>query len=112
MGLLKQLYDFGEEALARLAQELLSSPCVADALAAALQRGFAAKGRMDKNIQMLLGLLNLPSRADLARIVTKLEILQGSLVNLNLKVDRLLATRPPPRPRKTPAPPAGGAPGT
>ena len=57
-------------------------------------------------MQTLLGLLNLPSHADLARIVTKLEVIQGSLVNLNLKVDRLLAgDRPRSRRRRRKAPP-------
>jgi hypothetical protein len=112
MRILKRLYDFGEEALARLAQELLSNPLVAEAFTAALQKGFAAKGRMDKNMQTLLALLNLPSRADLGRIVTKLEAIQGSLVNLNLKVDRLLAAKPAPRQRnrrKPARPPADAA---
>jgi hypothetical protein len=48
---------------------------------------------MDRNMQALLGLFNMPSRADLSRVVTKLEAIQGSLVNLNLKMDRLLATQ-------------------
>jgi hypothetical protein len=39
--------------------------------------------------------------------VTKLEAIQGSLVNLNLKVDRLLATGPVPRRRSTRKPAAG-----
>jgi hypothetical protein len=41
----------------------------------------------------MLQMLNLPTRADLARLQTKLEVIQGSLVNLSLKVDRLLADR-------------------
>jgi hypothetical protein len=45
----------------------------------------------------VLALLNMPSRADVNRLVTKLEAIQGNLVNLNLKVDRLLATRAPRR---------------
>ena len=108
MRLLKRLYEFGEEALAQLAQELLSNPRVAEALTAALQRGFAAKGQIDRNMQTLLGLLNVPSRADFNRLLTKLEAIQGSLVNLNLKVDRLMASRPRRPARKKPAdePPA------
>lgn len=39
----------------------------------------------------MLGLLNVPSRADFAKLLTKLEVIQGTLVNLNIKVDRLLA---------------------
>jgi hypothetical protein len=71
----------------------------------ALQAGMETKGHIDRNMQTLLGLLNLPSRADLNRITTKLEVLQGSLTNLNLKVDKLLAERRrAPRPRRRPGP--------
>jgi len=93
MRIVKRLYEFGEEQLARLAGELLSNPAVSEAVSTAFQKAFETKGRVDRNMQTFLGLLNLPSRADLNRLVTKLEALQGSLVNLNLKVDRLLATR-------------------
>ena len=91
--ILKRLYGFGEEKLARFAEELLSNPRVADAFSAALRKAFETKGRVDRNMQLLLGLLNLPSRTDLTRLVTKIEAIQGSLVNLNLKVDRLLAAQ-------------------
>jgi len=62
-----------------------------------VQAAVEAKGRIDRNVQMVLGLMNLPSRADLTRIATKLEAMQGSLVNLNLKVDRLLSVSKPRR---------------
>jgi hypothetical protein len=91
--ILKRLYGFGEEKLARFAEELLSNPRVADAFSAALRKAFETKGRVDRNMQLLLGLMNLPSRADLTRLATKIEAIQGSLVNLNLKVDRLLAVQ-------------------
>jgi hypothetical protein len=57
----------------------------------AVQAGLETKGHIDRNIQTVLGLLNVPSRADLNKLATKIEVLQGSLTNLNLKVDRLLA---------------------
>lgn len=87
----------GEAKLGQLAEELLSNPRVADAFANTLRKAFETKGKVDKNLQTVLALLNMPSRADVSRILTKLEAIQGSLVNLNLKVDRLLATRPPRR---------------
>ena len=104
MRIVKRLYEFGEEQLARLAGELLSNPAVAEALSTAFQKAFETKGKVDRNIQTLLGMLNLPSRADVNRLLTKLEAIQGSLVNLNLKVDRLMSTRPPRRrpSKKTP----------
>jgi hypothetical protein len=104
--ILKRLYGFGEERLGRFAEELLSNPRVADAFSVALRRAFETKGRVDRNMQTVLALLNLPSRADLNRLLTKLEAIQGSLVNLNLKVDRLMATRTPRR--RSTRKPAGG----
>lgn len=92
--ILKRLYDFGEERLARLAEELLANPRFADAFSRALQSALETKGRVDRNMQTLLALLNLPSRTDVNRLLTKLDAIQGSLVNLNLKVDRLLAGQP------------------
>jgi hypothetical protein len=77
------------EQMARLAEELLQRPLVAKAFAGALQRGLETKGAIDRNVQTVLSLLNLPSRADLNRLLTKLEVIQGSLTNLSLKVDRL-----------------------
>jgi hypothetical protein len=92
--MLKRLLGLGEERLGRLAEELLSNPRVAETFSAALTKAFEAKGHVDRNMQTVLGLLNLPSRGDMNRLLTKLEAIQGSLVNLNLKVDRLLSTRP------------------
>jgi hypothetical protein len=97
---LKRLYGLGEEALGRLAEEMLSNPRVAEGFSRALQKAFDTKGRVDRNMQTVLGLLNLPSRADVSRILTKLEAIQGSLVNLNLKVDRLMGERARPRRRR------------
>lgn len=82
-----------KERLQRLAEELLANRRFADMLMSAVQAGLETKGHIDRNIQTVLGLLNLPSRADLNKLATKLEVLQGSLTNLNLKVDRLLAER-------------------
>jgi hypothetical protein len=79
--------------LARFAEELLKRPVVAQAFAGALQRGLETKGAIDRNVQSVLSLLNLPSRADVSRLLTKLEVIQGNLTNLSLKVDRLEAAQ-------------------
>src|SRR5215813_717108 len=90
--------------LSRLAEDLLSRPLLAQALSSALRRGLETKGQIDRNVQTLLSLLNLPSRADVNRLLTKLEIIQGNLTNLSMKVDRLEAAqrraRKPRKPRK------------
>ena len=76
---------------------MLANPRVAEAFSWGLQRIFETKGRVDRNMQMLLAFFNLPSRTDVNRLLTKIEAIQGSLVNLNLKVDRLLVSTPPRR---------------
>jgi hypothetical protein len=51
-----------------------------------------------------------PSRADINKLATKIEVLQGSLTNLNLKVDRLLAAQARERRRRRRADTAPTAP--
>jgi len=76
----------------------------------ALQRAMQTKGQLDRNMQTVLGLLNIPSRADVRKLQTKLDALQGSLVNLNLKIDRLIEARARrSRPRPKPAPVEDGS---
>lgn len=82
-----------KDLLTRLAEELLSNQTVSQAFAVAMRKGLETKGRIDRNVQTMLQMMNLPTRADLARLQTKLDVIQGSLVNLSLKVDRLLADR-------------------
>jgi hypothetical protein len=101
------LLILSREHLARLAEDLLSRPLFAQALAGALKRGLETKGAIDRNVQTVLSLLNLPSRADLNRLLTKLEIIQGNLTNLSLKVDRLEAAQR--RATKRPRKPRGGS---
>jgi hypothetical protein len=81
----------------KLAEDLLANPTFASTLASAFQRGLATKGALDRNVQMVLGLLNLPSRADISRILTKLEVIQASLLNLHAKLDRVAAEGKRPR---------------
>lgn len=90
---MNRLFALGEGTLARLAEELLSNPRVAAAFAQALKKGMEAKGHVNRNIQTVLGMLNVPSRSDVTKLAQKLEAIQGNLMNLNLKMDRLLAER-------------------
>lgn len=95
----RRLVGVGEEKLGQLAEEILANPHITEALSTALRRAAKTKGQVDRNMQLVLGALNLPSRADFNRLVSKVEALQGSLVNLNIKIDRLMAARAEPRKR-------------
>ena len=101
-----------KDKLQKLAEELLSNPRFAQMFMSAVQVGLETKGHIDRNIQTVLGLLNLPSRGDLNKLATKLEALQGSLTNLNLKVDKLLAAQARERRRRRRAADAGSPSGS
>jgi hypothetical protein len=98
----QRLVGAGEERLGQFAEEMLSSPHVTEALAGALRKAAQTKGQVDRNMQAVLSALNLPTKADLTRVVNKVEALQGSLVNLNIKIDRLLAAQAAAKPTPTP----------
>ena len=89
--ILASLYERGEEALNVFLDELLRNRRLRNELGKTVGRAADAKKRVDRNIQTLLSLLNLPSRGDYDRLLTKIEALQGSMVNLNIKLDRMLA---------------------
>ena len=94
--LLQWIVDRGEETLGQVLEEVVSRPGVSDGIARVAKRAVRTKGQVDKNVETLLHLLNLPSRADYHKLLVKIEHLQGSLVNLNMKLDRLMAAQAAP----------------
>jgi hypothetical protein len=102
--LFEKLYEAGEEHLARFAKEALSHPSFSAAMERAFRNAATAKGKVDRNFDALLSLLNIPSKADYTKLLAKVEAIQGSLVNLNIKLDRLLAQQQKPQrtSRRTP----------
>ncbi len=107
--MLSWIVEMGETRLVQLAEEILANPRMAETFSGALQRAARTKGQVDRNMQMLLGLLNMPSKADYNRLLSKIESLQGSLVNLSIKLDRLLAERERPKRRRPDKPHAASA---
>ena len=88
---IERLYEQGGTRVNKALEELLKNPSVTDRFGKTVGRAADAKRQIDRNMQLLLSLLNMPSRADYSRLLAKIETLQGSLVNLNMKVDRVLA---------------------
>jgi hypothetical protein len=91
--ILRWLYERGDETLGQLLRDLARGRGLGDGLSKMVERAAKTKGRMDKNTETILHLLNLPSRADYNKLLLKIEHLQGSVVNLNMKLDRLLAAQ-------------------
>ena len=91
--LLHWLYEQGEQTVGQALGELFGRPGVTDGLTKVVKRAARTKGHLDRNVETVLHLMNLPSRADYQKLLVKIEHLQGSLINLNIKLDRLLATQ-------------------
>jgi len=89
----EKLYKASEENLTRFAKEVLSNPTFSAMLEKAFRNAASTKGKLDRNMDTVLGLLNIPSRADYNKLLAKVETVQGSLINLSIKLDRLLAAK-------------------
>ena len=84
-GLRERLQRQGEDALGRIAQELLESPMVHGAIA----RAFDAREKAVQAQEAAMGALNLPSAADIERLTRRVRSLSQRLEGIEDGVDRL-----------------------
>lgn len=75
----------GEEALGRIAEELIGNPVVNGAIA----RAFEAREKAVQAQEAALGALNLPSAADIERITRRLRSVSQRLEGIEDAIDRL-----------------------
>ncbi len=75
----------GEEALGKLAEELLGNPMVAGAL----QRAFDAREKAAHAQEAAMGALGIPSAADVERVTRRLRSLSQRLESIEDLLDRL-----------------------
>ena len=84
-GLRDRLARQGEDALGKLAQDLLENPVISGAIA----RAFTARERAVQAQEAAMGALNLPSAADLERLTRRLRSVSQRLEGIEDAVDRL-----------------------
>jgi chromosome segregation ATPase len=91
-GLRERVTRQGEEAIGKLAQDLLDNPVVSSALSAA----FETRERAMRAQEAAMGALNLPSASDLERLTRRLrgvsqrlEGIEDGLDRLEQRIDRL-----------------------
>jgi CRP-like cAMP-binding protein len=84
-GLRGRLARQGEDALGKLAQDLLENPVVSGAIA----RAFTARERAAQAQEAAMGALNLPSASDLERLTRRLRSVSQRLEGIEDAVDRL-----------------------
>ena len=84
-GLRERVTKQGEEAIGKLAQELLESPVVTGALSAA----FSSRERAMRAQEVAMGALNLPSATDLERLTRRLRGVSQRLEGIEDGLDRV-----------------------
>jgi chromosome segregation ATPase len=75
----------GEEALGKIAEELISNPVIN----AAIARAFEAREKAVQAQEAALGALNLPSAADIERVTRRLRSVSQRLEGIEDSLDRL-----------------------
>ena len=83
--LVEKLSRQGEEALGKVAEQLISNPAVN----AAITRAFEAREKALQAQEAALGALNLPSAADIERVTRRLRSISQRLEGLEDAIDRL-----------------------
>ena len=101
--LMSMLRRMSEEGAASFFSEVMSNDALRRALGRAGERFLDNKGRFDRSVESLLDFVNLPSKRDIRELKSRLDHLNGQLLNLNIKLDRVMNETPkppPPRPRR------------
>jgi hypothetical protein len=80
-----------EEGVSSFLNELMANEAWRRRLGRAGERFLANKQSFDRNVETLLDFVNIPSKRDVRELKTRLDHLNGQLVNLSMKIDRILA---------------------
>lgn len=84
-GMRERLTKQGEDAIGKLAQDLLENPLVN----AAIARAFEARERAAQAQEAAMGALNIPSAADIERLTRRVRSVSQRLEGIEDAVDRL-----------------------
>jgi septal ring factor EnvC (AmiA/AmiB activator) len=84
-GLRERLTNRGEDALGKLAQDLLDNPVISGALS----RAFEAREKAAAAQEVAMGALNIPSAADIERLTRRLRSVSQRIEGLEDGIDRI-----------------------
>jgi hypothetical protein len=104
--IISKLRQVSEEGLGSVMGELMANERMRKGLGRAGERLMANKGVFDRNVETVLDFVNIPSKRDVRELKSRLDTLSGQLVNLSMKIDRMLAAGEMPAPHH--ARPAAG----
>ena len=89
--LMSKLRQMSEEGVASFFKEVMANEGLRRTLGRAGESLFSNKQSFDRNIETILDFVSLPSKRDVRELKARLDHLNGQLVNLSIKIDRMLA---------------------
>ncbi len=89
--LISKLRQMSEEGVASFFNEAMSNPRLRQGLGRAGERFMSNKQAFDRNVETVLDFVNIPSKKDVRELKARLDHLSSQLLNLNIKLDRILA---------------------
>ena len=90
--LIGKLRQMSEEGIASFFNELLSNDKMRSSFGRAGERFMSNKQSFDRNVEQVLDFVNIPSKRDVRDLKARLDHLSSQLLNLSIKLDRILAT--------------------
>src|SRR6202048_1528069 len=90
--LMGQLRQMSEEGITSFFNELLSNDKMRSSFGRAGERFMSNKQSFDRNVEQVLDFVNIPSKRDVRDLKARLDHLSSQLLNLSIKLDRLLDT--------------------
>ena len=97
--IISKLRQMSEEGLSSVMGELMANERMRKGLGRAGERLMANKHVFDRNVETVLDFVNIPSKRDIRELKSRLDTLSSQLVNLSMKIDRMLAAGEMPAPR-------------
>jgi polyhydroxyalkanoate synthesis regulator phasin len=97
--IISKLRQVSEEGLGSVMGELMANQRMRKGLGRAGERLMANKHVFDRNVETVLDFVNIPSKRDVRELKSRLDTLSSQLVNLSMKIDRMLAASEASAPR-------------
>jgi len=101
---IERLRKLGEDGLGSIFNEAMTNQRMRQSLGRAGERFMENKHNFDRNVETVLDFINLPSKRDVRDLKARLDHLSSQLLNLSIKLDRVLGPTAAPR---AVAPPKG-----
>jgi polyhydroxyalkanoate synthesis regulator phasin len=87
---MSKLKQMSEEGLGSFLDEAMSNERIRKGLGRAGERFMSQKSAFDRNVETLMDFVNIPSKKDVRDLKARLDHLSSQLLNLSLKIDRML----------------------